>query len=287
MDAKRHDDVERFRALASPFLMREPARNQLPIMIVHTLVTQPEVYPEFRLWTVLEDDEVVAAAVRTPPHNVALADPVHEPALDALVDAIAIDDPLAPGVVGNRPWAGRFARRWAAGTGQVPRVSVAQGVFELTRVIPARGSSGSPRRAGPQDRPLIEAWNDAFADEALPPELAERSRQRSRLDGSFGEGDDLGFWLWEDDGRPRSMTGFSTFPLGARIGPVYTPPDERGRGFASHLVASASQALMDAGAQACFLYTDLANPTSNKIYMDVGYVQVCESDNIEFDEPVA
>ena len=44
---------------------------------------------------------------------------------------------------------------------------------------------------------------------------------------------------------------------------------------------------MDAGAQACFLYTDLANPTSNKIYMDVGYVQVCESDNIEFDEPAA
>ena len=190
-------------------------------------------------------------------------------------------------MVGNRPWAGRFAGRWTAGTGQVPRVSVAQGVFELTRVIPPRGSSGSARRAGPQDRPLIEAWNDAFADEALPPELAERSRQRSRLDGSFGEGDDLGFWLWEDDGRPRSMTGFSTFPLGARIGPVYTPPDERGRGFASHLVASASQALMDAGAQACFLYTDLANPTSNKIYMDVGYVQVCESDNIEFDEPVA
>ena len=110
MDAQRHDDVETFRALASPFLMREPARNQLPIMIVHTLVTQPEVYPEFRLWTVLEDDEVVAAAGRPPPHNGALPDQVHEPALDTLVDGLAGTDPLAPAGVGNRPGAGRVAR---------------------------------------------------------------------------------------------------------------------------------------------------------------------------------
>jgi predicted GNAT family acetyltransferase len=288
MNVRRHDEAEAFRVIADAFLMREPARNQLPIMIAHTLATQPDVYPEFHLWTVADDDgEVVAAAVRTPPHNVALADPVDEVALDALVDAIAADDPEAPGVVGNRPWSDRFARRWTAGTGQLPRVSVAQGVFELTRVILPRESSGSARRAGPQDRPVIEAWFEAFADEALPPELAERSRQRSRLDGSFGEGDHVGFWLWEDDGRPRSMTGFSTFPLGARIGPVYTPPEERGRGFASHVVAFASQTLMDAGANACFLYTDLANPTSNKIYVDLGYVQVAESDNIEFDEPGA
>ena len=110
MDAQRHDDVETFRALASPFLMREPARNQLPIMIVHTLVTQPDVYPEFRLWTVVEDDEVVAAAVRTPPHNVALADPVHEPALDVLVDVIAEQRPPRARR-GRQPSVGRPLRR--------------------------------------------------------------------------------------------------------------------------------------------------------------------------------
>ena len=235
MDAQRHDDVETFRALASPFLMREPARNQLPIMIVHTLVTQPGVYPEFRLWTVLEDDEVVAAAVRTPPHNVALADPVRR------ARARRTGRTSSRATTQTRPaWSatalGRTLRPSAGPPDDGPGaegLGGPRGLRAHASRSPARGSSGSPRRAGPQRPPLIEAWFEAFADEALPPELAERSRQRSRLDGSFGEGDDVGIWLWEDDGRPRSMTGFSTFPLGARIGPVYTPPEDRGRGFAS------------------------------------------------------
>jgi predicted GNAT family acetyltransferase len=52
---------------------------------------------------------------------------------------------------------------------------------------------------------------------------------------------------------------------------VYTPPERRGRGYATALVAVVSQRALDAGAAACSLYTDLANPTSNKIYDAVGY----------------
>ena len=56
-------------------------------------------------------------------------------------------------------------------------------------------------------------------------------------------------------------------PVGgvSRIGPVYTPPDARGRGYGSAATAAASRDILDAGDVAC-LYTDLANPTSNKIY---------------------
>ena len=157
MDAQRHDDVERFRALASPFLMREPARNQLPIMIVHTLVTQPEVYPEFRLWTVLEDDEVVAAAVRTPPHNVALADPVHEPALDALVDVIAERRPprarrgrQPPVGRALRPALGRRDGPGAEGVGGPGRVRAhtSDPCPWIVRLAPAGRSAGpSPDRS--------------------------------------------------------------------------------------------------------------------------------------------
>jgi predicted GNAT family acetyltransferase len=56
-----------------------------------------------------------------------------------------------------------------------------------------------------------------------------------------------------------------------RISTVYTPPALRGRGYASAMVAAASQHALDGGAAACTLNTDLANPTSNKIYQAVGY----------------
>ena len=37
--------------------------------------------------------------------------------------------------------------------------------------------------------------------------------------------------LWEDGGEPVSVTGYGpSTPTGTRIGPVYTPPELRGRG---------------------------------------------------------
>ena len=64
---------------------------------------------------------------------------------------------------------------------------------------------------------------------------------------------------------------------GIRIGPVYTPPEHRRRGYATTLVADLSAWLLERGHRACFLYTDLANPTSNRIYVEIGYERVCDA----------
>jgi hypothetical protein len=74
-------------------------------------------------------------------------------------------------------------------------------------------------------------------------------------------------------------------PNGIRIGPVYTPPEHRGKGYASNLVATQSQWLLDSGRRFCFLYTDLANPISNSIYQRIGYRQVAESAEYSFNHP--
>jgi predicted GNAT family acetyltransferase len=68
-----------------------------------------------------------------------------------------------------------------------------------------------------------------------------------------------------------------------RIGPVYTPPDYRGRGYASACTAALSQQMLYAGYQYCFLYTDLSNPTSNRIYQNIGYELVCDIDSYRFE----
>jgi predicted GNAT family acetyltransferase len=68
----------------------------------------------------------------------------------------------------------------------------------------------------------------------------------------------------------------------SRIGPVYTPPEHRGHGFASSVTAAASRDILDAGDIAC-LYTDLANPTSNRIYQALGYRRVLDRLTVRFD----
>jgi predicted GNAT family acetyltransferase len=71
-------------------------------------------------------------------------------------------------------------------------------------------------------------------------------------------------------------------PNGVRVGAVYTPPELRGRGYASACTAAVTQRLLADGRRFCFLFTDLSNPTSNSIYQKIGYRPVCDVDQYRF-----
>ena len=64
---------------------------------------------------------------------------------------------------------------------------------------------------------------------------------------------------------------------------MYTPPQLRGQGYGSAVTAHATKQCLARGLDYCFLYTDLSNPTSNKIYMNIGYERVCDSAEYVFD----
>ncbi len=61
-----------------------------------------------------------------------------------------------------------------------------------------------------------------------------------------------------------------------RVGPVYTPPALRDRGYRGAVTAAVSRAALDAGATEVLLFTDLANPTSNARYQRLGYETVAD-----------
>ena len=279
MDVDRIDDAAVFLESAGPLLVVDEARHNLILGLAGILRDHPEVYPEFRLWTVRDGDEVVGAALRTPPFNLVLARPRDEGALEAL--AAAIEDEL-PGVVGSVPEVDQFAQAWAKRSGTAARTHIAQGLFSLERVEPVANASGAMRDATDDDRPLLVDWYLAFVEEALGDE-PDRERLEQMIDHRLAtEGE--GLVLWEDD-EPVSLAGFGgKTPTGIRIGPVYTPPEMRGRGYATALVAELSQRLLESGRRFCFLYTDLANPTSNRIYERIGYRRVCDSAEIRFDQ---
>jgi predicted GNAT family acetyltransferase len=192
------------------------------------------------------------------------------------------DDPEVPGIVGNVPFVEPAAERLAAASGRTAERILSQGVYGLTAVRDVARAPGEPRTGVPSDRELILGWLRAFAAESLPdPEEAFQRMERG-LEVRFGS-EGTGFWLWDDDGEPVSLVGFSgPTPTGIRIGPVFTPPERRRRGYATTLVADLSAWLLDQGHHACFLYTDLANPTSNRIYVDIGYERVCDAMEFTF-----
>jgi predicted GNAT family acetyltransferase len=93
-----------------------------------------------------------------------------------------------------------------------------------------------------------------------------------------------GAYLWETEHGPVALVVHSPEVAGTRrIGPVYTPPALRGRGYATVATAELSQLLLNAGAERCMLFTDLANPTSNKIYASIGYVRFGDWRELRFE----
>jgi predicted GNAT family acetyltransferase len=282
MEVLRPGDAEAFLRLAGPLLERDEARNQLPLGIAGTLTTHPDAYDVVHFWVVRDAQEPVAAAVRTEPFNLVLGDPSSEAALDRLLEAVLVDDPAIPGIVGNVPFVQPAAERLVSASGRTAERILSQGVYGLTAVRDVARAPGGTRAATAEDRAQILAWVRAFATEALPDPDAAFDRLERNLESRFG-GEGGGFWLWEDRGEPVSLSGFSgPTPSGIRIGPVYTPPEHRQHGYATTLVADLSAWLLDQGHRACFLYTDLANPTSNRIYVEIGYERVCDAMEFSF-----
>jgi hypothetical protein len=136
---------------------------------------------------------------------------------------------------------------------------------------------GRARLADDGDLELVTAWQVAFKAEALgesDPSDAEGTAKRAITDRTC--------WLW-DAGGPASMVQTTRRTThGATVSYVYTPPEDRGRGYASAVVAALSQHLLDSGFEFCTLFTDLANPTSNHIYQQIGYRPVADFDQIRF-----
>jgi uncharacterized protein len=281
----RTDDAALFLAEARPLLLVDEARHNLILGIAGTIRDSPDLYPTRGLWLVREEDDVVGAALRTPPYNLVIARPLAPQALAALTEAVA--DEELPGVVGTEPEVYEFAELWSGHTGTPSRTSMRQGVYALDRVEPLLPAPGSARVATADDFELVLRWWLAFGDEVLheggPGRDHADENVRHKLGSPTG-----GILLWDDGGEPVCLAGWGgPTPNGIRVGPVYTPPERRGRGYATALTAELSQRLLDGnlfegGRRFCFLYTDLANPTSNAIYERIGYRRVAESAEIVF-----
>jgi predicted GNAT family acetyltransferase len=274
-------DAPAFLDAAGSLLLEDEARNNLILGVAGTLVEDSDRYAEKRFWVVVDDGgKPAAAAMRTPPYNLLLAPARSTAALETLVGAI--DDEL-PGVVASHPEVDDFVELWSQAHAIEPRVLRNQGVYALEQVDPVPAASGSRRRATAVDYLLVMNWMIAFGEEVLEESDPGRTEARNFVDQRLRGHGAGGFELWEDGGEVVSLSGWGgSTPNGIRIGPVYTPPERRGRGYATSLVAELSQVLLDDGRRFCFLYTDLANPTSNAIYERIGYVKVAESAMVAF-----
>ena len=283
MNVVRYGTPQAYLEAAEPFLLRDEACHNLLLGIPARLAARgPGAAADVYLAAALDRGEIAGAAMMTPPYRLVLSQAVRPGAVRALAEDAATLRPTPPGVSGPDRVAAEFVAIWQRLTAEAGQSAVRERIHRLDTVRPVPQVAGRPRPADDADRSLLLSWMRAFGAEAFgdgnrPPGEAETA-VKTRL-GSPEEG----FLVWED-GAPRCVAGYGAPTRhGIRIGPVYTPPEHRGRGYATACVAELSRLLLARGRRFCMLYTDLANPTSNRIYRRVGYEPVCEVSEYRFD----
>jgi uncharacterized protein len=261
-------------------LLKHEGLNNLILGLCVRLLAQPERFklPPY-LATVEDERDNILMAAMTPPRVLLLAtEGLISPAMvEALAQRVMQDGFKLPGVHGPVNAAREFARIWCAASGMQQRLSMRQRIYELRRVIQPPTPNGRLRLANPGDLDLVFRWTDAFIHEAEP-----QSGSDDAFDIAESKIRDRQLYLW-DTGRPAAMASVARpTPHGISIGLVYTPPELRGRGFASACVAALSQKLLNDGWKFCCLFTDLNNPTSNSIYQRIGYIPLGDFDEYLF-----
>ncbi len=279
MRGTRVDDVRDFREQVEPLLVRDELRHSVPLGVLATIERDPGRYAEHHLWLVEDAGAVVACALMTPPFRLLVMGSAA--GFDELVATIRADGVRVPGASGFVPEVDDFAERWTEVTGGSTRVEMSMRMYATDAVVPVPEAPGRMRAALDSDRPLLAEWGHAFAVETgLARSEGSEEVVRSIVNRM---GADPGIVLWEVDGTPVALAGGTESSPGiARVGPVYTPPDHRRRGYATSLVAAWTSELLSRGIRRCALFTDLANPTSNSIYRAVGYRPVGDAAVIDF-----
>lgn len=262
------DDPHRYAEHVLDLLTARPDANTVALTVLETLRAGQRFSDVAPLFGWYETGGAVTGAVSmTPPYGVLLGE-LPAGSEDELVAGIRERAAEVPDVMGTADAASRFAASWTAGASLRAEVAMRQRVYTLDGLRPPTPPpAGKARAAVPADLDLVMDWvtrfhQEAEASAATPqPEIYQRRIEFGLL------------WLWQDEqASPVSMASRNVTVAGvSRIGPVYTPPDSRRHGYGAAVTAACTQDALDCGAHQVVLFTDVANPTSNGIYQQLGY----------------
>ena len=293
MELEFFDTPQAFLDVAGPLLASDPVLGSVIASVTSRTAREleggidswAEVGAGFdRWWVAVRDEtgEVVSAAMRTanfkpyPTFAMPMTDEAAVALAATLRDRGEFLGAANGALPGSRALAEETARLWA---GELV-VDKHTRLWEATSVVVPAAPEGTLRRATQDDAELVLAWFTAFheeADEQAGREPDPHSGEHNTLDSVLVRIREGVEWLWErPDGEIVHLTGAGLPSYGvSRIGPVFTPKEHRGAGIASYVVGELTRRGLEAGHRMC-LFTDQANPTSNKIYAGLGYEPVVD-----------
>ena len=274
--------ADEFLRQSEPLRARDPFRTNLMGSVATSVATGNSTYLEY-FWWVVEDEsgEVIGMAMRTAPHGLVLS-PMAAEAAAAIAREVSVYDDNLPDVAGPTSVVAAFVDEYkrtnSVGSHRQSQLEGKQLLYALRDLV-TLPVSGTMVQADLEDFHFLLNWYEEFGRDAL----LHMPNPAGSVQSALGR-NSLRFWVV--DGQRVSMAGYAPLvetPSGTvgRIGPVYTPAEQRRKGYAGALTAALSRELLDLEAKV-MLYTDAANPTSNGVYQRIGFERIDENEKMEF-----
>jgi len=279
MQLSNHDNIDTFLGETLKYLEQSEALNNLMLGICNRIKTTPEFYNDVYMATIRQNDELILAAVMTVPNKLVVYSNIEacDEAIELLVVDLCSRNIDIPGVIGPKELSKRICDIWSKNSECRVKLEMNMRVYELRQVNINMIGEGILRPANEDDLEFVaQGFYDFEIDTGLntsPDKEKCYEVVRNRLPEKT-------IFIWEDSGRVVSMAAKARpTQNGATVNLVHTPKELRRKGYAGSCVGALSQHLLNSGYKFCSLFTDLANPTSNSIYMKIGYKPVGDYDS--------
>lgn len=275
---ERFESVEKFTKEVKPFLEKNEAVNNLPLGVLGEISRNIDRYGDEKpfLGCVIDDkDDIVLVTIMTPPHNLIITGDRHhlEEAIIEAVNYLINANVEIPGVIGAPNVAGMFVNLWTQKTGSNSEVTMDQRIYRLDKVNDIVDNPGKLRKANFHDFDIVKVWVNNFVEDCFGERVSDERAEKTTKHLIDSER----LFIWDNNGPVSMACKMRPTKNGIVVGEVYTPPEHRKKGYGTSCVAALSQMLLDEGYKFCSLYTDLSNPTSNSIYMKIGYKPIEDS----------
>jgi GNAT superfamily N-acetyltransferase len=274
-----YSDVQSFLERTRQFMESDQALYGMALGTAERLLRGQRFGDQEPWFAVVEEGPWLRAIVlQTPPRPMILVT-IELEAISPLIQRMRESGREIGGVIGPAESVPFFTGRWAHIHGIEQHVNMHMHLFCLDKVIDPTGApAGEMVCASIKNHDWLDSWTDCFiTDCRLPPIAPGMPNPAKKL---IAQGN---FFVWQDATGPKAMAAFNRETCDSySISWVYTPKEFRGKGYASALVAALSQHALDSGKKFTSLHTDVANPTSNKIYQKLGYRHYCDMQHVEF-----
>jgi uncharacterized protein len=269
LEIKRYVNPYEYYELTRDCLYKKEVENNLLIGILEGNKNNKDA-GDILFYSVTDNFTPVLLAMRTPPFDMLLySEDANAQAQELLISEILEKNLSIPGILAEENTAMIFKSIWESKSNTSLKLFRKERVHKLEKCNEIDISDGEMRKAAEQDIDLLTKWNAAFhkdINESISDEQA-----RNMISSMLGQ-----IYIWVDKEIVSVCSSARETMQSRIINLVYTPPENRGKGYASSLVKTCCSRILDSEKKFCGLFTDLSNPTSNSIYKKIGFEPVMD-----------